>query len=898
MSTAYIGMIFGFFFLTFVILGYILESKENFRLRGPDEVLDIDFRIPESSIPDIDCEAGFTEYGECDKECGGGLKKRTYIVNVPSSGEGMRCLHGDGYIDEASCNETVCPVDCVSYWGDPTPCSVECGGGETSREYIIQTPSVGTGLPCDHVNGWKDVTECNTHPCPIDCVGGWSEYDDCTKACGGGEQTSIYEVDQIAQYGGEECPEDDGNIRTRDCNTQECPIDCIEEERWSDCDKDCGPGIIKKRSYVKVEPKYGGRPCELPDGHLLETKVCELKPCPIDCEGEVDEEWGACSEECGPGKKTKKYKVSQVAMYGGEECPYEDGDVVETDDCQVKPCPIDCEGEVLDWGDCSAECGEGITQRIYSVEVPAQHGGLDCPYDDGDVVEEKDCEDKPCPIDCEGYIDKEWSSCSKTCGVGEITKKYNVTQEPMYGGKECPFRDGEVAETEECDLDLCPVNCKGEVDAEWSECSKECGPGLQAKYYNITTPAKNGGIDCHISDGEMVTTRSCELKPCPIDCEGYITNWGKCDKDCGGGKSKRIYIQTTMAEHEGKECPYAHQEVIEEKDCNTQECPIDCKYKWTDWGECSAECEGGTRTRNIEIISQPKFGGRACPTLLTDEEECNTQDCPVDCVQEWEPLYPSSACKAECDTPEIYIATNRVKVFPTGGGKPCEKVINVNRACPPNPCPVICEGEWSDEGAVCDKVCGGGKQILTYKHTVKAEHGGEECEFADGATKEEDCNTEPCPIDCVGKWGSWSSCSQDCGGGQKSRRYKVELEPMYGGKQCEASNGKTEYKRCNTTTCNDCKLVKKHSACNKTCGKGQRHAWWEVERLQNHGGKTCSEVYGKQLSQIPPWIEDCEDRGCKWTWRGKEKPQDLEVRVGNKVSWSDFYRDVRGYNTD
>ena len=41
-------------------------------------------------------------------------------------------------------------------------------------------------------------------------------------------------------------------------------------------------------------------------------------------------------------------------------------------------------------------------------------------------------------VDCEGSYENNWSACSATCGEGEQTKKYNITQEPIGSGTACP----------------------------------------------------------------------------------------------------------------------------------------------------------------------------------------------------------------------------------------------------------------------------------------------------------------------------------------------------------------------------------------------------------------------------------------------------------------------------
>ena len=41
-------------------------------------------------------------------------------------------------------------------------------------------------------------------------------------------------------------------------------------------------------------------------------------------------------------------------------------------------------------------------------------------------------------VDCEGFYENNWSACSATCGEGEQTKKYIITQQPIGSGTACP----------------------------------------------------------------------------------------------------------------------------------------------------------------------------------------------------------------------------------------------------------------------------------------------------------------------------------------------------------------------------------------------------------------------------------------------------------------------------
>lgn len=108
---------------------------------------------------------------------------------------------------------------------------------------------------------------------------------------------------------------------------------------------------------------------------------------------------------------------------------------------------------------------------------------------------------------------------------------------------------------------------------------------------------------------------TCNLKPCPIDCE--VSEWkdeGGCSLSCGGGQQKQTREIDVQVMHGGKACPGLAQYV----ECNTQPCPIDCQM--TDWekvGECTLSCGTGQQDYSREVRTATAFGGVECPADVT-----------------------------------------------------------------------------------------------------------------------------------------------------------------------------------------------------------------------------------------------------------------------------------------
>jgi hypothetical protein len=84
----------------------------------------------------------------------------------------------------------------------------------------------------------------------------------------------------------------------------------------------------------------------------------------------------------------------------------------------------------------------------------------------------------------------------------------------------------------------------------------------------------------------------------------------------------------------GKSRPSCNQATVQvPKDCVLSNWRIDIN---ADGSTCTAECGGGIRREYRDVIQDPQEGGKECEGALTREVDCNTQDCPVNCVGKWE----------------------------------------------------------------------------------------------------------------------------------------------------------------------------------------------------------------------------------------------------------------------
>ena len=222
------------------------------------------------------------------------------------------------------------------------------------------SPGTSPGTPPDTSPGTSSHEDgVYNPPPPQDCSGGtWSEWSECSETeCGQfGIQTRQLTGEKEAKHGGK-CNKQE----TRTCYTKDCPSptpqNCslgpwydVKPAGWSHfCSKPCGGGETHQERDVRVPATPGGT-CET----LHRVVACNTHDCPIDCQGgwifdgvtgsggkhEYSYNDGICGglykdfktdiNMLRPGDLRRlvpqKYQVTREAKYGGNECPYKNGD--------------------------------------------------------------------------------------------------------------------------------------------------------------------------------------------------------------------------------------------------------------------------------------------------------------------------------------------------------------------------------------------------------------------------------------------------------------------------------------------------------------------------------------------------------------------------------------------
>lgn len=161
----------------------------------------------------------------------------------------------------------------------------------------------------------------------------------------------------------------------------------------------------------------------------------------------------------------------------------------------------------------------------------------------------------------------EWvrGPCTKMCGGGVQNITREVISKPAADAK-CP----PLSRANTCNPEPCPIDGEMSRWTSWTECSRACGGGTRLRHRTVVTAAENGGLPL----GETIQEELCNTKPCDADCELSIwTAWTNCSKACGGGHNARTK-QVLHPEVGSGVCPQPESPQRREmKTCNEQECP-------------------------------------------------------------------------------------------------------------------------------------------------------------------------------------------------------------------------------------------------------------------------------------------------------------------------------------
>lgn len=776
------------------------------------------------------CQVGeWSDYGECSVECGGGTKQRTREVTVPATGDGQTC---PPLTEVDTCNLHECDASsCSDGLLNGAESDVDCGGRHCGP--CLTGQSCTSGADC--VSGHCNDSQCTDATCSDGVQNGGETGVDC-----GDFACSTACADGVRCVGTEDCS------ATSSCISGYCtPDTCFNGiEDGGETGVDCGGFCPATCSDTGPGPVCGDDECDA-------TESCNS--CPNDC--------GTCPSGCGDGWCSAGYETCSNCPLDCGPCQprgivtscqnplhyaltFDDGpswatsgllDILQAEDVLATFFVVGYRCEHPDWKPFLQRAfadGHFIATHSYShphltwLSDDQIRGELESteaairdaicmrprifrpPFGESDARVRDVIEDL-------GYLIVEWNADTFDWMYAEDapqTVLNNVQQalDEHHPGSIIHLQHDLLFESvalvpaiidmvrqrgyQLVTLDECVYGADGSdsLDFQMQECDGNGGGGTP------TDDADDGGTDDATNDatddpGTGSTDDSVSSED--IDCAvSSWSSWGSCSAACGTGTQSRTRTVTTQPSGNGASCPG----LTDTRSCNTHACsggggacsgcwpgtsgtckgpdtvcwnyypgtalcpggttactgdgpppppPVDCEVSpWSAWDDCSASCGGGFQYRYRTVAVQPENGGNSCP-----------------------PLSSSRACNPDaCDT-----------------GSSSDGGVDMD-----------CEvSGWSSWGS-CSVDCGDGTRSRTRNVVVQSSGAGEACP---ALVETEPCIASTCPVDCqTSSWSSWSSCSEECGGGTRSRTRSVTVSPQNGGQACGAL---TQSAGCNEQEC-------------------------------------------------------------------------------------------------
>ena len=407
-----------------------------------------------------DCvPAAWTEndkFGECSRDCEGGLQYATRSVLQEASNGGRQC---DPYslIRSRSCNDGIaCGQRCIP--GNPNlvpwnPCPECVTANAFPTEWKMVPPFraptyMGEDCRLEDVFFYRSCSEFIPQ-CPIDqdCVLTPYLTSSCNVVCGSGTQNVYSSISEFSSGNGAQCNYGELIVQ-QTCYPGACPTECdslFSNSVPSQCNASCGPGV----QILLRDPESGFQECP-----YIKTQSCTLAECPDDTcvAAPVDFIEALCYLSCSQLELPDTEGICTSSEIFAAVC----SGIFGTDGCQE---PQDC--SLSDWSTFS-ECSvpvcdpaypvQGIQTRVRTIVENANAGGIPCTdpslvkidtrpcntfvpvsysaWVNGQVIQtvsDATCVDRPCEYSAFYIV----QPCNATCqGAGVITYNRSITQFP------------------------------------------------------------------------------------------------------------------------------------------------------------------------------------------------------------------------------------------------------------------------------------------------------------------------------------------------------------------------------------------------------------------------------------------------------------------------------------
>ncbi|CAH1796958.1 unnamed protein product [Owenia fusiformis] len=374
-------------------------------------------------------------------------------------------------------------------------------------------------------------------------INGFSE---CSKTCGGGVQETLIVCVPNLGSGIVTVTEDNCDVDTKptkqkvECKNNPCPPGW-ETSPWSTCSTTCGKGQKTRTVECKQNINNGL--------HLLvSARECLNEPKPATstmCETTVcfrwhTGSWGACSSECGRGKRVRDVRCLNGFNQTVDDKNCEHHKPRSEDKCDAGPCINNW--YYTDWSDqCSSDCGHGIYTRKVFCNSDSSHK---CASSKKPVTSKACKHDKQCGAQ---WFTSEWSKCTG-CGSGIKTRAVMCMRQigrswVSANDRFCSQKVKPISE-HKCESNTCEAEW---YLTDWSECSKTCGTGEKMRNAMCLDRYQRPSGRCLIKDKPIIRT----------ECNTYICPTEKPDPECSDALPNcRIVVQARLCRfhHYKKNC--------------------------------------------------------------------------------------------------------------------------------------------------------------------------------------------------------------------------------------------------------------------------------------------------------------------------------------------------------